>query len=368
MKAKDRRTFGVTVRRPVGAAAAGLTAAAGCAAMLLSPGAAKAGFLNGMKLCAVTLLPALLPFMILSSFFLHLTIAYAHASSGMLRLLRLPKSCFFAVLFSMVGGYPVGAALTATLLREQQITPPQARRMLCFCVCPGPAFVMSAVGVDLLQSRRAGVLLYVSTVLSALLLGVLTAIFTRQEPQPVIPLKETHAPPVGLLLSAAVDESARSMLSVCGWVCFCSSLLGLLAFVRLPAAADLTLSVVFEVTSGAARCAGTVPLPALAAILGWGGVCTHFQVLGPLTRAQMPLGRFMAFRLLHALLCAGVCAGLLYFFPVTKSVMLPATQPPVPSHSASFSVGAGILSMCLLLLIGNERLIFRRRLEKSAAV
>ena len=368
MKKRMRRPVGVLLRWPVGAAAAGGFVVFGCGALLASPGAAKAGALHGMTLCATTLLPSLLPFMILSSFFLRLVTEGGGSFTGTLRLLRLPRCCVFVVLLSMVGGYPVGAALTKTLLKEGRVTFPQARRLMCFCVCPGPAFVMSAVGSDLLHSRKAGILLYVSAVLSALLLGLATARFARDEPQPAVSLNPGRQP-VGVLLCAAVDDSTRAMLSICGWVVFCSALLGLLDGLSLPPGAEMVLTAAFEVTSGAARCAGTAPLPALAAALAWGGICTHFQVLGDLSAAELPLWRFALFRLMHAALCGAVCFGLLRAFPVPQRVMLPAGVEPVPDHRASFAVGAGVLAMCLLLLLDRERFIFtRKRLEKSDAL
>ncbi|MBQ5969472.1 MAG: hypothetical protein IJL52_05075 [Clostridia bacterium] len=366
MKMEKHRPFGVLLCRPVGTAAAGGLVVFGCGALLAAPGAAKAGFVNGMTLCATTLLPSLLPFMILSSFFLRLTADGRQGDGGTLRLLRLPRCCAFVVLFSLIGGYPVGAALTGTLLAEKHLTSAQARRLLGFCVCPGPAFVMSAVGSDLLHSRKAGVLLYASAVLSALLLGLVTARFVHDEPQPTVALKPKAPRPVGMLLSAAVDDSTRAMLSVCGWVCFCAALLGLMDELTLPSGAAMAAAAAFEVTSGVVRCAGAVPLPVLAAVLAWGGVCTHCQVLGSLAAAKLPLWRFMLFRLLHAALCGAVCHGLLRVFPVTQSVMLFAGAAPVPARKTSFAVGAGILAMCLLLLLDRERLIFtRKRLEKS---
>ena len=332
----------------------------GCFLLLWQPAKAKAGFLAGLRLCGVSLLPSMLPFLILASFFLRLLLDSGAAQRGRLRLLRLPGCCLPVVVFSLVGGFPVGLTLTKTLLDERRITPPQARRMACFCVCQGPAFVMNAVGSDLLKSQRSGVLLYVSLVSAALLVGVLTARFAAKEPQPMEPVaaKKSAPAPIGVLLSAAVNESTTVMLRICAWVCFVSALLKLTDTPVLPETVRTVLVCFTEVTNGCARMGSRVPLPLLAAALGWGGLCAQLQLMGPLAAFRMPLWRFVLFRALNAALCAVLCAGLLRLFPVPQNVMLRFSDaPPAASHSASFAVCACVLAMCLLLLLGNESFI-----------
>lgn len=75
---------------------------------------------------------------------------------------------------SMTGGYPVGARTIAQLLEQGRIQPRTARRMLCFCINAGPAFVVSTVGAALYSSVQAGFCLLTAHLGASALVGFFT--------------------------------------------------------------------------------------------------------------------------------------------------------------------------------------------------
>ncbi|MBR7092879.1 MAG: hypothetical protein IKI50_06850 [Clostridia bacterium] len=155
----------------------GWTAAllAAAAALLLLPRAAAAGVSRGLSLCAAVLIPSLFPFLILSGFFVRSGLCAALARPlrpVTMALFGLPGCCAPAILLAFVGGYPTGAAAVGELYKQGLINEAQARRMLRFCVCAGPAFLVGAVGADMLGSPRYGWLLYAAHAAAALLIGI----------------------------------------------------------------------------------------------------------------------------------------------------------------------------------------------------
>ncbi len=343
---------------------AGCFVASLCLLLLLYPQAAKNGLLSGLQLCFSSLIPSLLPFMILSDLFLRFFAdgkPSRTAAAISYHCLRLPAGCLPVILFSLIGGYPVGAALTCTQLENGQLDRSDAQRMLQFCVCPGPAFVVSAVADGLLHRAMAGWLLYVSVSLSAVFLGLLS----RRGGHCFLLTPETDRTPVGIsAVTHAVTNSASAMMHICAWVCFISALLGFLDVLAVPERVRLVVCAVCEVTNGCAQAANKVSLPMIAAILGWGGFSTHLQILPYVLKVKLPLRRFLLFRMLNAVVSFVFCAGLLKLFPVTSNVMLQSGVRPVPQQSVSFAVSAVLLMMCLLLLLGGEK-VSVSRLQKG---
>ena len=137
------------------------------AALLAYPAQVQRGLAQSVLYCLASLVPSLFP---------------AGEVLGKLlgpvtrRLFRLPRACGATVLLSFLGGYPAGARGVSLLLEQEKITREQAGRMLCFCVAPGAAFVVTFVGWGLLGSLRLGWVLFGAVTLSGLLLGLLTGL------------------------------------------------------------------------------------------------------------------------------------------------------------------------------------------------
>ena len=127
------------------------------------PDAVTQGVTDGLKICFNVILPSLFPFMVLSAY-----IVKSEALSFFYKLfypltrfvLHQPLCTVPVVIMGLVGGFPVGAKMTFLLLEKGQITKNQAQRLCMFCVNGGPAFVITAVGVNMLASNKAGIIIF----------------------------------------------------------------------------------------------------------------------------------------------------------------------------------------------------------------
>ena len=150
--------------------------------LLISPVAAAKGAANGLSLSAGVLIPTLLPFLILSAWAVS-SGAFSPLERFMkwpIRILfNLPPSAVTPIISGFLSGYPVGARTAALLYEEGALGKRQTQRLLTFCVCASPQFVMSTVGAGLLGSVKAGVIIYVANIISCLLVGVAYGLISR---------------------------------------------------------------------------------------------------------------------------------------------------------------------------------------------
>lgn len=315
------------------------------------------GVREALAICGSTVIPSLFPFMVVSGFLVHSGLSAALgriASPITARLFRLPGVSAGVILMSLIGGFPVGVKMTAQLLDSGELNESQAKRMCLFCVNAGPAFVISAVGTAVLGSTRAGVLLYTSVCLSALLLGICTRWFAEKEP----PRPQKSA--VFLLgnpavtLSDAVRESVYAMLQICAWVVLFGALGAYLQALPLSDTAAVFIHCITEVTAGVHAAAGRFSLPMLAAVLSFSGLSVHCQLLSDLKRCGVQYGVFFLVRCAAAALSFAICALLLRFFPCEISVFSASGTVVPAAYSVSAPSFLALMLMSILLILEVE--------------
>lgn len=359
-----------------------LLVTAAAAGILCFPKASTQGARTGLQFCGEILIPSIFPFMVLSSF-----VVKSGLSARMGRVLspvtqtlfHLPGSTGATILIGMIGGYPSGARGIKALIEQGEISEKQGARMLCFAVGAGPAFVISAVGGGLLNSGRAGVLLFLSQITAALLIGILAGLPYRKERNECKDRSEKgRSTDFSTALVDSTSDSASGMLSMCAFVILFSALISILresgageALTLLltkcgvpPAAARSLLSILLEVTGGCSEAARAGASPTLISFaLGWAGVCVHFQIAASLHSFHFSRAKFTFFRLVHGLLAAAASAVLFRFFPQEQEVFSNLSKPAGASLAADPTGSVMLLAVCALFLLtlSAQKVDFRRK-------
>lgn len=329
------------------------------------------GIRRGLEVCAGALIPALFPFMVLSCFLTRtdaariLSIPLTPITT---RLFRLPGELGATVLLSLIGGYPVGAKMTANLLAQGKIEHSTAERMLCFCVNASPSFMISAVGVGMLGSYKAGAVLFGAQTMATILVG---AIVSVRVPRPARKKVSPQTNPVMPAFVSAVTDASSAMLGMCSYAILFAGLLSLLTASGAPAAvADLfhvepliveaLAAGLFEVTTGciaAAKPGGMAAILLINFCCSFGGLSVIFQIISCFEGASMRFWPFLLTRGLHFLLSAGISAALFQRAFGDINVMAVSDPPILQSDGRTWVVALCLLAMCsiVLVLIGKEQ-------------
>lgn len=312
-----------------------------------------------LELCLKTVIPSLFPFMVLSGIFT--SSVFCEKLSKILgkatkAVFGLNPFCSSAILISAVGGYPLGAFTARKLFERGEISSDDFKRLLLFAVLPSPSFAVGAVGSSMLGSKNAGYLIYFSVLLASLVLGVFSRLAEFKNTENAFSSKPLSCKR-GVLasISSSIEKSGRSMLFICFSVLFFSAVLSVTdSFFPSPSAQTLCAALL-EVTCGCKRLCKGFSLPVIAGAVGWGGLCTHFQIINEVTLSGLNASVFLAFRLLHGALSSVICLALLRIFPIASE-----TFSSFAAQSVSFSSGSSLaFSLCLiamsvLLLLGNN--------------
>ena len=293
-------------------------------ALIFSSARVLAAAREALALCGTLILPSLFPFFVLSILLgkLGLPRRLGKLLAPAARLFGVSGAGVTALPIGLTGGYPLGAAAVAELLKAGLVGREEAERLLAFCNNSGPAFLVGAIGTGLFGSPAAGLLLYACHALAALLTGLLLRHPLNSKHNSVNIVNDID---FYVAFPAAVREAVSATLSVCGFVVCFSVLVGMLdtrglltlTAARLAALTGLETQAVralltgfFELGSGVGALRGMPLTPghlALgAALVGWGGLSIHCQTAAVLCDCELSLRRHTLGRLLSAALSAAL--------------------------------------------------------------
>lgn len=179
---------------------------------------------QALELCAQSVIPALFPFLVVTSALLSLGLGELAAPwlAGLMEpLFRVPGAGSAALVLGLVGGYPIGAATAGRLYQEGAVSRQEGERLLTFCNNSNPVFLISVLGVGVFGSVRTGIWLWLIHVLSALLTGLAFRGHGKTAGRrPLTRPAAFRAVSLPMALVEAVESSLRGMLSVCAFVTF----------------------------------------------------------------------------------------------------------------------------------------------------
>lgn len=318
--------------------AALLTATAG---LVAAPTEAIAGGKDGLALCCNVIIPSLFPFFVLSSLMVDLGLAayLGRALEKVMRpLFRVSGSCAAALAMGFIGGYPVGARTALQLYQQGLCTKTETERLLAFCNNSGPAFILGVVGAGVFGDQRVGLLLYLTHAAASILVGLLFRLYGGRDNasggRTVRATFETVR--ASAAFTGAVGKALQSTLNICAFVVFFAVVLRLLAAFGVLSGTARFLALfgvgeewarrlvagLLELSSGVSSLtgAGTGGVSMAAFMLGWAGLSVHCQVLSFIGDSGLSVSTYIAGKLCHGLLAAGLTAAVTRLFPLSAPV------------------------------------------------
>jgi len=248
---------------------------------------------GGLDLWFGTLVPTLLPFLILSGFLIHSNLvnhlaSLFHPLFG--KLLYLSPEGSYVLFAGFLCGFPVGAKVLGDLVRNRKIHSEEAAYLLGFCNNVSPSFVITFFIMDKLNDSayllKALVLLY----LFPLCYGILTGKNYRTWKKQMYELPIKNAPEVRLsfeLMDACIYDAINTLLKLGGYVILFSVFATIPAAIpNMPVEITSALTGILEITNGVSVITQNFPKETsfrfLMPLISFGGLCALAQTLSVL--------------------------------------------------------------------------------------
>ncbi|NLO96918.1 MAG: sporulation integral membrane protein YlbJ [Peptococcaceae bacterium] len=316
---------------------------------------------NGIILWANYVLPALLPFFIISD--LLMKQGFVHFLGILLEplmrpLFRLPGKASFIIAMTHTSGIPIGAILTCKMRQAGEITKYEGERLLAFTSNPSPGFMFGAVASGMLSNPALGIIIAGSVYTANIIVGLIFRFYGPPQPfqnkysfslsqawKEMESVQKKNKKPFGDLLAEAIRESISTILLVGGFIVLfavISHMLNILPIVTKltegislltggklsPAAGNAFIQGFLETTLGCKAAVNNfsslhLQIGAIAFILGWGGLSVFAQVASFTAATDLRFFPFVLGRILHSFLALIISQ--IYLKLTVLPTMLPFT-------------------------------------------
>lgn len=200
---------------------------------------------DALYMCINSVIPSLFPFAVMAK---TLVLILDIKKEGIFiktvkNIFNISKNGAIAFILGAVCGYPIGAKTVAELYKNKRITKSEAKRLMCFVNNAGPAFTIATVGGIFLLSIKAGVIIYLSHIISSIIIG---ALISRTDKAKEIKSEEKEKIKFSKAFTLSVSDAVISVINVSGIIVFFSAFLHIFDIINLKSFLPLGFIPVFK--------------------------------------------------------------------------------------------------------------------------
>lgn len=267
------------------------------------------------------LLPSLFPFFLISD----LLIAYGFIDlisyffgKYMVLLFNLPKETSFVLFSSLFSGFPSGSKYTKDLLETKLITEKEANHLIMFTHFSNPLFIISTIGILLLNNKKAGILILFCHILSNIIIGIIfknkdKKNFNKEQFKTILSRinnkRKTNQSFI-YILTNSITKSFTILVQMLGIIMFFLIITTILKkIIKLDSLSYSIFSGIIEMTQGIKNISNikTLNLRIKSSIIGFlisfSGISVHFQVKSIIEQTAIKYKNFFIARIIHSILC-----------------------------------------------------------------
>ena len=262
---------------------------------------------GALELCAGVIVPSVFPFIILSDILYYLVdfSGMRRLGGAFERLFKINRVGLYPFVLGILCGFPLGVKCASELYKDGRISRDECERLIGFCNNTGPAFLVGGIGIGLRGSIYDGVALYISTVISAITVGIIFSHCATASTD--IRTLESHT---RFSITASVKGAGIGCLNICSYLTFFACIAGIarailgegipylctIPFLEVGGAADIL--------SKSSLLDGRVSLALTAFAVGFSGFSVHLQALSYLSDTNVGVGRYFIMKLIQGVIAA----------------------------------------------------------------
>lgn len=204
---------------------------------VINPSLSISSATDGAKLFVKSILPTMFPFMVICNMIIALDgIKMYSKTLGPIicKPLNLSYSCSFAIIASLLCGYPLGSKYATDLYRNNLISHKEFIRLLNIASNIGPLFLIGAVGTSMLNNTYLGYLLLIPSYLSCFIIGIITK-EKKEENLSISPQinlnPSSQTKSLGEVIKTSIQDAANNILVICGYIVIFSVIINMINFI-----------------------------------------------------------------------------------------------------------------------------------------
>lgn len=286
--------------------------------MLCFPKETLSGATNGLLLWFQVVLPTLLPFFIITNLLIQTnSIHFISRFCGRFaqKFFGVSSSGSFAILSGLLCGYPIGAKVTADLVKENHISINEGKYLLSFCNNTSPAFITSFIVLQNLKDESllfpTLIILYTSPILCSFIFRKIYRISRNNTA--IQHMSNSNISFSFETFDNCIMDAFENITKIGGYII----LFSILFFYGESMSIQYTLPLL-EITNGISFLARTIPsfdhlYVFSLALTSFGGLCSIVQTKTMLNKTKLPIVPYIIEKLITAMVTS-LLAYLYVFF------------------------------------------------------
>lgn len=264
--------------------------------------------LSSLENCIKNIIPALFPFMVISSM-----IVYSGAADILGRIFpvskiySLPACASAPIIIGAMCGFPLGAKAATELFERGYLNKTETEILISAANNTGPSFIIFIIGAKYWNDIKLGIYLYAGQIICSILSSVIVNKFVF----PMHQKKATKHTPIKInslteSLSKAIASASVSSLNICGFITFfnvlSSVLISLLSFV--PVNINMLILGLLEFSDAALMTASYRSLYSIFICgfsIGWSGLSVFCQTASFTIPLKLSLKRCILTKLIQGI-------------------------------------------------------------------
>lgn len=286
--------------------------------------------------CIFILIPSLYIFSILASFSVKSNLLLFMAKPFQKicqKLLHTDASLVIIILFSQIGGYPVGAQILHSMYQDGYISKQQEQNLLCVCMGCGFGFLLGTVG------GNTKIALWLWLILS--LPNIIIGLFLIRTMQIKLNISKSTKS-FSQIFTESVENGALAMFKITAMILAFAGFMGVMKAV-LPNL-NIIINSILEVSCVTEYLQQGGNLASVAGLLSFGGICVHLQI-SVIIENNLNFKKFW--------LCRIFIAGIVYI--ICKFSMPKIISETIPvfldNNTAPVLQSSNMIASCCLLIM-----------------
>ena len=251
------------------------------------------GTRNGLLLWYQTLIPSLLPFILVTNALAE-TNAYQAASRFLSHYTRKNIYPLLSILLGNLCGYPIGGKILNDFTQNEYLTPHDANQLLCPASQASPMFLVGYVHLHILQNQISLPFFLFSIYLPTLLLALIHLTLQQHHYPHTSPITIPYRRP-------CITDTFLHTVTILVTIGMYVILFSITIQILLPLCHSLPLQLLLsslEITTGL-QLLQSIALPVslktalICALSSWGGLCSAFQIRGVLNYSDASIKKYL---------------------------------------------------------------------------
>lgn len=264
------------------------------------------------------LFPSIFPFLIFSYLFINYGVS--DVISEFLKpilsnKLNISDTCNFIIILSLLSGFPSSSKYIYDSYVSGDIDKKEADYLLNVCFFANPLFIISTIGVILLNDKKLGFIILISHYLSNFILAFLIRPKTKHKSSINLKnafykmkIKIINSRKIGLVVKDAVVNAVNVLMLLLGIITIFLILVSIMTeIINLDLYNKSIISGILEMTSGITQISNLnididKKISIIAAMLSFGGISIHMQIIAIIDKFNFNYYKFLFYRIIVSII------------------------------------------------------------------